>query len=129
MRWSESAGKAIVIVGDAPSHLPSECPYGRDYREETKALAEAGVRIYSVWCSQSKESFDSYSVKSRELFQWLAEVSEGKFLHLNDIDNLCDLLVAVAMKECGKLDDFVSRLLEENRMTESKIALLKNLGS
>lgn len=120
MDWSQAAGKALVLVGDAPPHSVAECPHGRDYESEAAALKEAGVQIYSVLCH------DGGGAES--VFRWFAEMSGGKFLLLNQIEDLCDLLVAVAMKMGGKLDGFRSRLMAEDRLTESKSRLLEELG-
>ena len=65
--------------------------------------------------------------EARRVFEWLAASTDGKFLRLDEMDDLCDLLVAVAMKEGGKLDEFKSRLIAENRLTHSKTILLEAL--
>ncbi len=117
--WAEMSGKALVLVGDAPSHSVSECPYHRDYRAEAKRLFGRSVRIYTVLCGSDESA--------RRTFARLAGESGGKLLPLANIRDLCDLLVAIAMKEGGKLDAYRARLLAEKRLTDSKRALLQIL--
>ncbi len=119
VKWNQSAGKALVLVGDAPPHERPECPYKRDYRAEAEGLHALGVRIYAVWCPDMEEA--------RKVFEWLAQLTGGKFLRLDEMNDLCDLLVAVAMKEGGKLEEFRNRLIAENRLTQTKSMLLETL--
>lgn len=119
LQWAEASGKALVLVGDAPAHSVGECPYHRDYRTEAKRLVSQSARIYTVLCG-------SYE-PAREMFTWLAEESDGKLLPLANMRDLCDLLVAIAMKEGGKLDAYRAKLLAEKRLTDSKRALLQIL--
>ncbi len=116
---AKNSSKALILIGDAPSHSKSECPYGRDYEAEAGKLRDRGVRMYTVLCGNDGSA--------RRQFQDLAHKSGGKFLPLADIKDLCDLLVAIAMREGGRLDVYQAKLLSENRMTSSKKSLLEIL--
>ena len=121
LAWRDTSSKAIVLIGDSYPHTTSECPYKRDYKVESNKLKQKGIRIYSVWCPSQ--------LRDNDVFNWLSTMSGGKFLHLSNINDLCDLLIAIAMKEGGKLVSFERRLKEENRLTDSKLLLLQLLSS
>ncbi|RZB29479.1 MAG: hypothetical protein AEth_01114 [Candidatus Argoarchaeum ethanivorans] len=123
LNWREQSNKCIVLVGDAPPHGVmdsfNECPRGIDYREETRNLSDVGVKIYSVLCNNVHQT--------EVTFKWLADQTNGKFLKLENIDDLVDLIVAVCMKETGSLASFENKLIESGEMTKSKKRLLLGL--
>jgi len=123
LNWRGQSTKCIVLVGDAPPHGVidnfSECPYGIDYREETRKLSDIGVKIYSVLCNNVHQT--------EVTFRWFADQTNGKFLKLQNIDDLVDLIAGVCMKETGSLSSFENKLIENGEMTESKKRLLLEL--
>ena len=123
LNWRNQSNKCIVLVGDAPPHGVidnfSECPYGIDYREETRILSYIGVKIYSVLCNDVHQT--------EVTFRWFADQTNGKFLNLGNVDDLLDLIVGVCMKETGLLESFENKLIESGEMTESKKKLLLEL--
>ena len=123
LNWRNQSNKCIVLVGDAPPHGVidnfSECPYGIDYREETRNLSYIGVKIYSVLCNDVHQT--------EVTFRWFADQTNGKFLNLGNVDDLLDLIVGVCMKETGSLESFENKLIESGEMTESKKKLLLEL--
>jgi len=119
MSWSDVSAKALVLIGDAPSHSASECPHRRDVATEAKHLVDRQIRAYTVLCGDYPGA--------RAQFQWLADLTGGKLLPLGSIQDLSDLLVAIAMREGGKLDSYRSKLLTEKRLTDSKTALFQIL--
>jgi molecular chaperone DnaK len=121
LAWGQEREKALVLIGDAPAHPVADCPYRRDYRAEAQQLMERNVRLYTVLCGSNAEA--------RALFEWLAQRSGGKFLRLENMQDISDLLVAIALKEGGKLESFRDKLLAEQRLTESKRVLLQMLES
>jgi len=123
LSWASNT-KAIILIGDEPPHGVmdsfNECPRGIDYREETKKLSDIGVKIYSVLCNNVYET--------EVTFKWFADQTNGKFLKLQNISDLVDLIVAVCMKETGSLASFGNKLIESGKMTETKKQLLLELG-
>lgn len=50
-KWRPEAGnKAVVMIGDAPPHPPSYTTEKIWWRDELKALADIGVKVYGVQC-------------------------------------------------------------------------------
>lgn len=122
LSWTSNT-KAIILIGDKPPHGVmdsfNECPRGIDYREETKKLLNIGVKIYSVLCNNVYET--------EVTFKWFADQTNGKFLKLESIDDLVDIIVGVCMKETGSLASFENKLIENGEMTDSKKRLLLEL--
>lgn len=125
--WSPGTkGKAIILIGDKPPHgvMDSfdECTSGRDYREETNKLVAKSVKMYTVLCNNVAETIDN--------FQWFAEKTGGKFVRLEAIHDLVELLVAVSIKESNPLllQAYTDELKQKGVLTESKRKLLQNLS-
>lgn len=124
--WKDRAKKCIVLVGDAPPHGVmdgfDQCACGIDYREETKKLAEKGVKTYSVLCNQGRSA--------EQVFRWIADQTDGEFLKLDNMDDLVDLIAAVCVKESGgSVDDFIRDLGRLKQLTTSKERTLRMLAS
>jgi hypothetical protein len=125
--WSPGTkGKAVILIGDKPPHgvMDSfdECTSGRDYRIETNRLIEKHVKAYTVLCNNVAET--------RSTFQWLADKTGGKFVTLEEIHDLVELIVAVSIKECSPLllQAYAEELKQKGVLTESKRKLLESLG-
>ena len=124
LSWTSNT-KTIILIGDKPPHgvMDSfkECPRGIDYRDETKKLSNIGVKIYSVLCNNVYET--------EVTFKWFADQTNGKFLKLQNINDLVDLIIAVCMKETGSLASFENKLIESGEMTKSKKGCYLNLNN
>lgn len=127
LTWSDGTkGKAIILIGDKPPHgvMDSfdDCLSGRDYRIETNKLAEKHVKIYTVLCNQVAETISN--------FQFLAEKTGGKFVTLEAIHDLVDLIVAVSIKEFNPLllQAYTEELKQRGVLTESKRKLLQGIS-
>jgi hypothetical protein len=125
--WSGgSKGKAIILIGDKPPHgvmdTFDECTSGRDYREETNRLSEKHVKIYTVLCNNVSETKNN--------FQFLAERTGGKFVTLEEIHDLVDLIVAVSIKESNPqlLLAYTEELRQKGTLTASKRKLLQGIS-
>jgi hypothetical protein len=125
--WSEGTkGKAIILIGDKPPHgvMDSfdDCLSGRDYRIETNKLTEKHVKIYTVLCNNVAETISN--------FQFLAEKTGGKFVTLEAIHDLVDLIVAVSIKESNPLllQAYTEELRQKGVLTESKRKLLQGIS-
>lgn len=116
LKWRENTNKCIVLVGDAPPHgvMDSfdECTNRIDYRIEATKLSTLGVKIYSVLCNNS--------YYAERTFKWFADNTNGKFLMLENIDDIVDLIIGVCMKETGLLKAFENELTQNGKITDSK---------
>jgi hypothetical protein len=126
LEWSPGTkGKAVILIGDKPPHgvmdTFDECDSGRDYRVETNRLIDKHVKIYTVLCNNVEET--------RSTFQGLAEKTGGKFVTLEEIHDLVDLIVAVSIKESNPLllQAYADELKQKGTLTDSKRKLLQSL--
>lgn len=124
--WSAGTkGKAIILIGDKPPHgvmdTFDECASGRDYRVETNHLIDKHVKIYSVLCNNVEET--------RSTFQWFADKTGGKFVTLEEIHDLVDLIVAVSIRESNPLllQAYTDELRQKGTLTDTKRKLLQSL--
>lgn len=127
LNWTEGTkGKAIILIGDKPPHgvMDSfdDCLSGRDYRIETNKLIEKNVKIYTVLCNNVAETIGN--------FKFLAEKTGGKFVTLEAIHDLVDLIVAVSIKESNPLllQAYTEELKQKGVLTESKRKLLQGIS-
>lgn len=124
LNWRMSTHRALVLIGDAPPHgvidEKSNCPRRKDYEQETQALAGKGVRLYAVQCGGQEAT--------TKAFEWMAQITDGMRLDLENADDLVDLLIGVCMREVGMLEQFSQELQERQGMTESKSKLLMLLA-
>ncbi len=125
--WSPNCkAKAVILIGDKPPHGVmdpiEECTSRRDYREETRRLAEKQVKIHTVLCNNVADT--------RSNFEWLANKTGGKFLTLEAIQDIVDLIVAVSIKESNPLllKAYTEELRQKGALTDSKRKLLQNLS-
>jgi len=127
LEWSPGMkGKAIILIGDKPPHgvMDSfeECTSRRDYREETQNLIEKHVKIYTVLCNNVAET--------KSNFEWFAQKTGGKFVTLEAIHDLVELLVAVSIKESNPLllQAYTEELKQKGVLTDSKRKLLQGIS-
>ena len=99
-----------------------DCLSGRDYRIEMNKLIDKNVKIYTVLCNNVAETISN--------FQFLAEKTGGKFVTLEAIHDLVDLIVAVSIKESNPLllQAYTEELRQKGVLTESKRKLLQGIS-
>lgn len=121
--WTAVSAKSIVIIGDMPPHGVRDsfkkCPNNIDYRIEVEKFKQKGIKLYPVFCGHHKDV--------RKFYQWLATETGGRFLELDEIDLLSDLLVAICMKSLGRLDEHKRDLSNTKRLPDKTEKLLKML--
>lgn len=120
LNWNEINARSIVLFGDARAHEPNECDRGHDYFMLTKKLYEQDTPINTVYCNPSipYESLSSlYPVdigdfskrvsrlEHPEFFSWLANVTGGIAIGVEQIDDLTDIIKGMAAKDAGKMEE------------------------
>lgn len=114
--WLPNTPKALVIIGDMPPHgvidSISVCDKEIDYREEVRRLHEKKVKIYTVYCGEHTGTI-------KEFYKNLPEQSGGKYLEIDEIDVLVELLIGICMKETGNLDTFINDLKATGKLSVS----------
>lgn len=120
LQWRPISKKAILVVGDAPPHgVIDEIRYGIDYKKEVFKLKSQDIKIYAVQCG--------HDLKTREVFEWIANTTNGKYLNLVNIEDLKNILIGTSMKEAGLLDGYIKKLNENKSLTDSKNKILLQL--
>lgn len=120
MNWKDSNTHSIVLFGDANPHEPTQCPYQYDYFNITKELYSKQVTINTVFCSSYydyKTISSLYEVDigdfsrrvsyltEAQFFSWLANVTGGVAIGVEQIDDIVDIIKAMAAKDAGKIDE------------------------
>ena len=139
LNWSEINAHSIVLFGDARPHEVHECPYQHDYFEIVKSLYQKHVTVNTVYCSSHidyRRLASLYEVEigdfsrrvSRldhpEFFSWIANVTGGVAIGVEQIDDIVDIIKAMAAKDAGKIDEPEE---EERKLTSRPIPALKHI--
>lgn len=139
LNWNEVNTRSVVLFGDARPHESNECDKGYDYFTITESLFRHGTTINSVYCSQEvdyRRLASLYEVEigdfthrvSRldhpEFFSWIANVTGGVAIGVEQIDDIVDIIKAMAAKDAGKIDKLEE---EEIKVTNRPIPALKHI--
>ena len=121
MQWRTISKKAMVIVGDAPPHGVIDKLIQYNYQTETQKLKNLGVKIYAVQCGKDKTT--------EQTFRWIAKITDGIYLNLNNIKDLKEALIGSIMKEAGaeKLDNYITKVIQKKSLTATKQEIFKQL--
>lgn len=138
MNWNEINTRSIVLFGDARGHEPSQCNKGYDYFELTKKLYNSKVTINTVFCGGTRDyrsisnlydvDIGDFSrrvsrLNHDEFFSWIANVTGGVAIGVEQIDDIVDIIKAMAAKDAGKIDE----LEEEIKVGHKPIPALKHI--
>lgn len=123
MSWQAGRIKVFVLIGDASPHSPT---YGDnkqhlDWRNEAGLLNDLGVKIFAV------HALSFYRNSSRNFYETIAHATNGKYLTLDQFDEVVDLIRATCMAEYSEemLNEFVSIIKSTGRMTKT---MARNIG-
>ncbi len=128
MNWKETNTHSVVIFGDASPHPHNQCPSQYDFFDITRDLFQKKITINSVYCDSypqdSLQKLENVNVgdfsskktylKPPNFFSWIANVTGGMVIGIENIEDLVDIIKASAAKDSGHLDD-----LEEKMKTSS----------
>ena len=139
MNWSENNAHSIVLFGDARPHEPEDCDSGYDYFKITESLYRHKTTINTVYCDTDvdyKSLSSLYEVDigdfskrvSRldhpEFFSWIANVTGGVAIGVEQIDDLVDIIKAMAAKDAGKIDELEK---EEKKIANRPLSALEHI--
>lgn len=139
LNWNEVNTRSIVLFGDARPHEPNECDKGYDYFSITESLFRHGTTINTVYCSQEVDyrslaslyevgigdfSHHVSHLDHPEFFSWIANVTGGVAIGVEQIDDIVDIIKAMAAKDAGKIDELEE---EEIKLTHRSIPALKHI--
>lgn len=130
LNWREVGSRSIVLFGDAQPHEPEENKHRYSYFELTKRMFQNKIVVNSVYCGNDRYSDEQlqrltninigdFSTRVSRLghanfFSWVANVTGGMVLGIQNIEDLVDIIKASAAKDSGHLDD-----LEKNMKATS----------
>ena len=130
MNWNEINVHSVVLFGDARPHEACNCPYQHDYFNITRELFSKQITVNTVYCSSYydyRKIASLYEVDigdfghriSRlsdvEFFSWLANVTGGVAIGAEQIDDIVDIIKAMAAKDAGKIDELEREELKISR--------------
>ncbi len=136
MNWKESNIHSVVIFGDASPHSYKKCPHQFDFFNLTRDLYQKGITINSVYCKpfpqESLQKIENVNVgdfnlrKTRleppNFFSWIANVTGGMVIGIENIEDLVDIIRASAAKDSGHLDDLEKKM---KATSPSKLKLIE----
>lgn len=141
INWNQINAKSIVLFGDACPHEPNECMYGHDYFELTKKLYQKQVTINTVFCNTGYGGYGKVSsaykidigdfskrvsrLREDEFFSWIANVTGGIAIGVEQIEDIVDIIQAMAAKDAGKMDEYEEEIKKTHK--SAKIPILKHI--
>lgn len=141
INWSQINTKSIVLFGDACPHEPRECLYGYDYFELTKKLYQKQVTINTVFCNTGYGGYNKVSsaykidigdfskrvsrLREDEFFSWIANVTGGIAIGVEQIEDIVDIIQAMAAKDAGKMDEYEEEIKKTHKA--AKIPILEHI--
>lgn len=140
MNWRESNSRSVVIFGDASPHPQNECPLNYDFFNLTKELYQKEVTINSVYCSRFQQDqlqkLENINVgdfnnkltylKPPNFFSWIANVTGGMVIGIENIEDLVDIILAAAAKDSGNLDDLEKKMKGSSPKKLNLIQIARN---
>ncbi|KAL3852846.1 hypothetical protein ACJMK2_016459 [Sinanodonta woodiana] len=120
LSWTPGSQRVLVLIGDANPHEPNypQNSMNLDWRVEADKLMEGLVHIYGVHCG-------SYS--NGDFYKTISEKTCGRYLKLNELQNIFDLIMAVCYREKG--EDFLSMYEKEVRDRSARKEIHKELDT
>lgn len=126
MSWEAGRLKIFVVIGDASPHgvnYPDN--KGRiDWKNEAGLLNDLGVKIFAV------HALSYYRSSSQAFYETIARVTDGKYLKLDQFDEVVDLIMATCMSEYGeeRLNEFVSVIRSSGKLTRTMAQNISRLS-
>ena len=126
VEWHECHNRSVVLFGDAKCHSPEHCPDHYDFFEITKGLFNKQTTINTVFCGTgSIQNLNLAEIgdfskpfhlrADAEFFAWLANVTGGMAITIENINDLLDIIQTAAAKDGGKLEEFAKTVSREPR--------------
>lgn len=125
MNWRQISSRSVVLFGDAGPHEPNECPNQHSYFDLVKEMEKQSIVINSVFCRpgysdtalQKLEDVDVgdfskriTSIPAPNFFSWVANVTGGMIIGIEQISDLIEIIKASAAKDSGSLDKYEETL-------------------
>ena len=126
VNWGAGRTKVFVMIGDSSPHGVNynDNKDKIDWRNEAGLLNELGVKVFAV------HALSYYRSNSRNFYQTVADMTQGKYLTLDQFDEVIDLIKATCIAEYSeeKLNEFVSIIKFNGRMTKTMARNISRLS-
>jgi hypothetical protein len=123
LNWTDGHSKTLVMIGD---EVPHEASYRDnrehiDWRRETEALRDLGVKVYGVQCLNRRHA-DSF-------YRTISQTSGGFHLRLDQFANVTELLLAVGYQQQGdeQLAQYEEEIVAARRMNRNLDSIFATL--
>jgi hypothetical protein len=103
LTWTPGTTKSVVMIGDAIPHPPGHGgnTANLDWRDEADALyMQLGARVYAVQC------LGDTNTQATIFWQELSRRTCGKYLQMDELETVVELMMAICYKEAGHPDMF-----------------------
>ena len=126
LNWREVGGRSVVLFGDAQPHEADECHHRHSYFDLTQRMYKNKIVVNSIFCGGERYSDEQlqrltnvnvgdFSTRVSRLghphfFSWVANVTGGMVLGVQNIEDLVDIIKASAAKDSGHLDDLEKKM-------------------
>lgn len=126
LNWREVGSKSVVLFGDAQPHEQGDCRNNYSYFDLTRQMYQNKIVVNSVFCDTTHYSDEQlqklknvnvgdFSVRVSELghpnfFSWVANVTGGMVLGIENMEDLVDIIKAAAAKDSGNLDELEKKM-------------------
>jgi hypothetical protein len=138
LNWKEIGNRSVVLFGDAQPHEPEECPNRFSYFDLTKKMYENNITVNSVYCGEDYSGDEQLQrlknvkvgdfserisrIGHANFFSWVANVTGGMILGIENIEDLVDIILASAAKDSGNLDDLEEKM---KKTSPTKLKLIE----
>lgn len=126
--WGAGNSKSIIMVGDAIPHPANDRQNTRhlDWVNETKLLAESGIKIYAVQALNNR--------RAESFWANLAKITNGYHLELDQFSDLYHLIMAVGFQQMGNdnLQSYENELItngQHNRNIDNMFGVMLGRGA
>lgn len=125
MNWRQGGARSVVLFGDASPHEPNECPDQHNYFDLTQKMEGQSIVVNSVFCKHGFSNKDLEELEKVDVgdfskrvcrlhppnfFSWIANVTGGMIIGVEQVDDLINMIITAAAKEAGKLDELEESL-------------------
>ncbi len=140
LSWREIGNRSVVLFGDARPHEPEKCPNQHSYFDLLQKMYNSDIVVNTVFCGgggysqetlQKLEDVDVGDFSKRvshldhpNFFSWVANITGGMILNVEQIDDLIEIIKAAAAKDSGNLDKYEDalKLKAPSKLKLAKIA-------
>ncbi|OWF45263.1 uncharacterized protein LOC110457297 [Mizuhopecten yessoensis] len=120
LSWTPGSQRSLVVIGDSPPHEPGYTYDGFvndiDWRVEARELKKMGVKIYSVYVTQTTV-FRINRNWGTSFYEEIATVTGGRVIPLDKFGVLFDMLMSICYKESGSdlFDAYEAEVMERDK--------------